>query len=182
MAERTADRSGSLVESHKGYDPRIIFFYFVILALLVVLVGGLAYQQLTRVGMYTEREKQQNQRRILVPGPRGNIYDREGRLLVGNRPRFAVTLNLDELKGEFWHEYLRVRKNYRELGDKDLPDRAQMEQIARYSVIQRQMDIINRALGRDEKVDGENLNRHYKRDLLLPYILLGDLKPEEYAE
>jgi len=39
MAERIADRPGSLVESHKGYDPRIIFFYFVILGLFLVLVA-----------------------------------------------------------------------------------------------------------------------------------------------
>jgi len=79
---------------------------------------------------------QQNQRRILVPGPRGNIYDREGRLLVGNRPRFAVTMHLDELRKEFRREYIKVRKAYRELGDKDIPDSNELAQIARYSVVQ----------------------------------------------
>jgi hypothetical protein len=59
----------------------------------------------------------QSQRRVLVPGPRGNIYDREGNLLVGNRPRFAVVLYLDELRREFRDEYIRVRKNYRASGD-----------------------------------------------------------------
>lgn len=43
-----AERSGSLVESHKGYDPRIILFYFLIAALLLTLAGGLAYQQLIK--------------------------------------------------------------------------------------------------------------------------------------
>src|SRR5947209_4161023 len=161
MAEQTVERSSSLVETHKGYDPRIILFYFVVALLLVVLVCGLAYQQIFRSDLYHDREQQQNQRRILTPGPRGNIYDREGRLLVGNRARFAVTLYLDELRKEFRHEYIHVRKNYRELGDKDMPNAGQMELIARYSVVQQYLDQVNRALGRSEKVDAASLNRHF---------------------
>src|SRR5262245_51565954 len=93
-----ADRSGNLVESFKGYDPRIIFFYFVLAALLVTLVAGLAYQQLIKTDAHASAERQQNQRRIIFPGPRGNIYDRNGQMLVGNNHRFAVRLYLDELK------------------------------------------------------------------------------------
>jgi len=181
MVDKSTERSGGLVEAHKGYDPRTIFFYFVVAALLLALASGLAYQQIFKTDYYHERERQQNQRRILVPGPRGNIYDREGRLLVGNRPRFAVTLYLDELRKEFRHEYIKVRKNYRELGDKDIPDSNQMAQIARYSVVQGYLDQVNAALGRSEKVNATELNRHFHGELLLPYILVDDLKPEEYA-
>ena len=176
-----ADRSGNLVESHKGYDPRIVFFHFIIAALLLVLVGGLAWQQLFKTDVYHDRERTQNQRRILIPGPRGNIYDRDGRLLVGNRPRFAVVLYLDELRSEFGREYIRVRRNYRDTGDKDLPSSGQMEQIARASVVQHYLDQINRILHRNERVDGTDLRRHFSRQLLLPYTLLDDLAPRDYA-
>ena len=181
MADKNSERSGGLIESHKGYDPRTIFFYFVVAVLLLALTGGLAYQQLIKTDEYHEKEKQQNQRRILVPGPRGNIYDREGRLLVGNRPRFAVTLYLDGLRKEFHREYLKVRKAYRELDDKDIPNSTQLAQIARYSVVQSYLDKVNAALGRSEKLNADDLNRHYHGELLLPYILVDDLKPEEYA-
>ena len=77
-----ADRSGSLVESFKSYQPRVVFFYFVIVLLLLTLGGGLAYQQLFRRDRHRDSERMQNQRRILVPGPRGNIYDREDRKSV----------------------------------------------------------------------------------------------------
>lgn len=182
MAVQAPERSGSLVESHKGYDPRLIVFYFIVGLLLLILACGLAYQQLFRADEYHERERQQTQRRILTPGPRGNIYDRDGRLLVGNRARFAVTLYLDELRKEFRREYIVVRRNYREVGDKDIPNARQMELIARFAVVQRYLNQVNRALGRTEKLDGPALNRHFSQHLLLPYILLDDLSAEEYSK
>jgi len=177
-----ASRSGSLVESHRALEPRIIFFHFAIVALLLTLAGGLAYQQLIKTNVYQDRERVQNQRRVLIPGPRGNIYDRENRLLVGNRPRFGVVLYLDELRKEFRLEFIRVRKNYREAGDKELPSNGQMEQIARTAVVQRYLDQIDGILHRNEQVDTRDLARHFSRQLLLPYTLLDDLGADDYAK
>ena len=107
-----AERTGSLVESHKSYDLRIIFFYFAAAALLLVLAGGLAYQQIIKTSSHQKTEEKQNQRRVLVPGPRGNIYARDGAtILVGNRSRFAVMLHLDELKSELRREHIRIHNN-----------------------------------------------------------------------
>lgn len=176
-----ADRSGNLVESHKSYQPRLVTFYFIIALLLLGVTAGLARRQLFMSDAYHEQERQQNQRRILVPGPRGNIYDREGRLLVGNRPRFAVVLYLDELRQEFRREFIRIRTNYRATGDRDLPSSRQMEAIAHTSVVQRYLDGINAILHRSERVDSASLERHFARQLLLPYTLIDDLEPDEYA-
>lgn len=177
-----AERSGSLVETHQTFQPRIVFFHFVVAALLLTLAGGLVYQQLIKTDVYQDRERVQNQRRVLVPGPRGNIYDRNGVLLVGNRPRFAAVLYLDELRTEFRREFIRVRKNYRDSGDKDLPTSGQLEQIARASVVQRYLDQINALIHRQERVDSTDLRRHFSSRLLLPYTLVDDLTPEEYAK
>lgn len=182
MPEANAERSGGLVEAHKGYDPRTLFFYLVVAVLLLALAAGLAYQQLIKADIYHERERQQNQRRILVPGPRGNIYDREGRLLVGNRPRFAVIIHLDELRREFLKTTRTIRKSYRELDDKDIPSSSEIAQIARYNVVQRYLDQVNAILGRTDKVSAADLNRHFHGELLLPFTLVDDLKPEEYAK
>src|SRR5690606_10999958 len=140
-----------------------------------------SYQQLLRTDYYHESAKVQNQRRILVPGPRGNIYDREGRLLVGNRARFAVTLYLDELRPEFRREYLRIRNNYRDADDRNLPSAGQIERIARHAVVQRYLDIVNRILDRDMVADSNDLHRHYLQQRLLPFVLVEDLTPEERA-
>ena len=178
-----AERSGSLVESHRSYDPRIIFFYFATAALLLVLVSGLAWQQLFKNRQHHDAEEVQNQRRILVPGPRGNIYARDGvTVLVGNRPRFAVLLHLDELKSELRREHIRIRKNYLASSEKkDLPTYDQLERLARVSVVQRYLDELNRVLRRDEHVEASALHRHFNRQLLLPYPILTDLAPDDFA-
>lgn len=181
MAGHSPDQSGSLLESHKGYDPRVILFYFIIALLLCVLAGGIAFQQLFKADVHHDRERMQSQRRILVPGPRGNLYDRDGRLLVGNRPRFAAVLYLDELRSEFRREYIRIRKNYRESGDKDVPTSSQMEQLARTSVVQRYLDQVNDILRRNDQVNPRNLRNHFARELLLPYTLRDDLEAADYA-
>lgn len=178
-----ADRSGSLVESHKGYDPRVIFFYFAITALLLVLTVGLAWQQVIKTPAHQVTERVQSQRRILIPGPRGNIYARDGAtILVGNRPRFAVLLHLDELKTQLLREHIRIRKNFLATGEKkDAPTYDQLERLARVSVVQSYLDQINQLLHRSEQVDTRTLQRHFESQLLLPYPLLANLAPEEFA-
>src|SRR5215216_4846880 len=156
-----SDRSGSLVESYKGYDPRVILFYFVVAALMLLLAGGLSYQQLFKTDAHNKLERRQNQRRVLVPGPRGEIRDREGRLLVGNRSRFSVVLYLDELRSEIQKEYKLIRIAYRDSGDKDLPNDDQMTKIARVTVAQRYLDQVARVLKREIKIEPESLQKHF---------------------
>lgn len=170
-----------LIETHSARNPRMFLFYGLLAAMLALLAGGLAYRQLVKTLLYSERERLQNQRRVIVPGPRGNIYDRDGKILVGNRPRFSVVLSLAELRSEFRAEYKVVKANYSKLPTGERPDTEQMSRIARASVAQRYLDQINFILGRSEKVRTDDLRRHIDRTLLLPFILLDDLAPEEYA-
>jgi penicillin-binding protein 2 len=176
------ERSGSLIDSKTGYDLRLIAFHGLVALMLIVLTGGLAYQQLIKGAIHHEEERQQNERRVITPGPRGNIFDRYGRLLVGNRPRFAVVLYLDELRPDFRQEFIRIRNNYRKTGDQDLPSSAQLDRLAHVSVVQRYLDQVDAILGRTGDVDGAALQRHLERQLLLPYTLIDDLKAEEFAQ
>lgn len=177
-----ADRSGNLFESHKGYDPRIRVFYFIAGALMLLLTGGLAYQQIIKADVHDAREKQQSQRRVLIPGPRGNIYDRNGQVLVRNRPRHAVVVYLDELQAEFLREFRRIRKNYRETGDKDLPSADQLWLLARASIVQGYLNQVNTILGTTIEVDAEKLKKHYDRERFLPFALIEDLASGDYAQ
>jgi penicillin-binding protein 2 len=169
------------IETHSARNPRLLLFHLALLVGVVVLVVGLGYRQLFHSGLYSERERLQNQRRVISPGPRGNILDREGRVLVGNRPRFSVVLYLAELRAELRAEYIKVIRNYRDYTKSDRPTPDQLERIARASVTQRYLDRVNFILGRDEKVRPADLDRHFSQTLLLPYVLLDDLTPAEYA-
>ncbi len=165
----------------RASNPRLQFFYLPLILGGIALALGLVYQQLFRSDLAREKEEVQSQRRIIVPGPRGNIYDRDGHILVGNRPRFAVILNLDELSSEFFREYIEIRKAYRENDDIDLPTATEMRQIARFSVVQRYLDRVDRALDRKTELDARKLNRHFNAQRLLPYALIEDLSGDEYA-
>jgi penicillin-binding protein 2 len=170
-----------LIETHSARNPRLLLFHGVVAALLLLLTSGLVYRQLFRTTLYNERERLQSLRRIVVPGPRGNLYDRDGQMLVGNRPRFSVVLNLAELRSEFRAEYRKIEKNYASAEPRDRPNDSQLSRIARAAVAQRYLDQINALIGRREEVRTAELNRHFTQSLLLPYVLLNDLAPEEYA-
>ncbi|MBA4137543.1 MAG: peptidoglycan glycosyltransferase [Opitutus sp.] len=159
----------------------MLVFYGVIGAIVLTLTSGMAYRQLFKSGLYSERERIQNQRRVIVPGPRGNIYDRDGKVLVGNRARFSVVLNLAELRGELRAEFSKVLRNYRALPKEDRPTADQLNRIARTAVAQRYLDQVNGILARQEKVRSRDIDRHFAQTLLLPFILLDDLAPDEYA-
>jgi len=171
----------SIVESQKSYDPRVLFFYGALGLLLLVLIVGLGYRQLVRADAYAEAEKMQNQRRVLIPGPRGNITDREGRVLVGNHPRFSAVLDPAQLRPEFRRELIQIVRNYRAMDREIRPSLGELTSLARAAVAQRYLDQINTILGRQERVDSAKLDRHIGQQLLLPFILVDDLTPSEYA-
>lgn len=173
--------SSAPIETHAARNPRLLAFYGLVALLVLVLIAGVGYQQLFQSWKNSEEERIQSQRRIIVPGPRGNIYDREGRVLVGNRARFSVVLNLADLRPELRTEYRRVVENYRKFPKEERPTGDQLARIARQAVAQRYLDQINGILARREQVKPRDLDRHFNQTLLLPYTLLDDLSPEEYA-
>jgi penicillin-binding protein 2 len=172
---------------HEG-DPkrhvprgRLVLLYGVAATLCTLLLGGMAWQQLWRFPEHREAEARQNYRRILTPGPRGNIFDREGRLLVGNRPVFNAVISLNDraVRAEFRQEYRQRAEELRSM--QAHVDRLRLNVESRRAVVQRYLDELNALLGRDDKVDSRELERHFSKSLLLPFTLMSDLAPEEYA-
>lgn len=153
--------------------------YVVIGICMVTLVGGLGYRQLVLKEEYVAAETRQNYRRILMPGPRGNIYDRHGELLVGNRPLFSAVVYLNELRSEFREEYFRLARNRRQKG---LPlDRLELNTEARENIVQYYINRINSILDKRIDVDPRRIERHFSQNLLLPFPLVEDLTMENYA-
>jgi penicillin-binding protein 2 len=153
--------------------------YLVIGICMLLLASGLAFRQLVQRESFAEAAERQNYRRILMPGPRGIIYDREGRVLVGNRPLFSAVVYLNELRREFREEYYRLVRWNRQHGL--TPDRYTLNTDARQNVVQHYMNRINSLLGTGIEVESEDIERHFSQSLLLPFTLYSDLEPEDYA-
>jgi penicillin-binding protein 2 len=92
----------------------------------LVLVGFLFWLQVVEIGKYQEKEELQTRRRILLPAPRGEIFDREGKLLVGNQSRHSAVIFLDQIREDFRIRYLGNVRNIREIRD-SLPEAASLE-------------------------------------------------------
>ncbi len=75
---------------------RTYLFSLVILTGLLSLVMALAYRQLLQGYYWQEQMLRGSTRVVKLPAPRGNILDRNGVVLVDNRPSYNVALYLDE--------------------------------------------------------------------------------------
>lgn len=185
----------SQFDVHRRENPRIVFFFWIVLLSGATLVFGLGWRQLIANQKYEAIEKRQTERRILTPGPRGDIYDRKGNLLVGNRPHYSAVVYLDDLRREFRSEYSaiiraereRLKEAYETTPETErteaslIPNYNDLQWVARQNVIQRYIDEINRITGSADTVSTRKIIRHFNEQLLLPLALVEDLKPDEYA-
>ncbi len=77
---------------------RIRFLLVLIWLALGVLGTRLWMIQVARGHQFAERQEQQSIRRVRLPGARGRLYDRVGRVLADNRPSYGVAVYLEELR------------------------------------------------------------------------------------
>ena len=70
----------------------------VLSAFFILLALGLFYNQVARYGYYSRLSRNNSIRIIPIAGPRGNIYDRNGKLLVTNRLSFDLVAVSSELR------------------------------------------------------------------------------------
>lgn len=180
MTLKSKEITPKSVRSYNAWNGRILVLLVIFGLCCLTLIGGLGYRQIILNKDYLQKEEHQSLRRILQPGSRGNIYDRHGNLLVGNRPRFAVVAYLNELRGEFRKEYMATVKK---LKTSKIPfNRHDIQKQSRARVLQRYLDHINQLIGRTEPVNAKELERHFHQRILLPLPLINDLTPEEFAK
>ena len=89
---------------------RLIIFRIFFGTLFSILTVFLVYRQFFQYQEFKEQERKQGQRRIIRPGPRGDIFDRNGRLLIGNKANFSAKLHLGSIDGEIWEKKKKLRK------------------------------------------------------------------------
>ena len=89
MERKTADRT---VNDRKVINKKLNVFIAVMLLVFLVLGARVAYLQIFETERYRTLARENSLRLVSIAAPRGEIYDRSGVKLVGNRPLYNVTL------------------------------------------------------------------------------------------
>jgi penicillin-binding protein 2 len=183
---------------HKGFNFRLALLVGLVAGASLTLIMGLVWRQLIAAQPYEAIERRQTERRIILPGPRGAIYDRHGRLLVGNRPHYSAAVYLDDLRPDFRKTYSKMIRAERKrlafeqqsrnpkFSDTETPppapDYHAIQWEARLHVIQKQLDHIQAITGLKKELSRKKIIRHYNEKRLLPLRLVEDLSPQHYAQ
>ncbi|MDR2863794.1 MAG: hypothetical protein LBV54_08015 [Puniceicoccales bacterium] len=161
--------------------------------LFLILVLRLATLQLLDEEGYKQSANTQSRRLVIIPAPRGNIYDRAGHLLVGNRPAHNVVADVAALQNEMNEELTRLRREERAArraavpGENGKLSRArddELREIAPVNVLQQYLDKVNRVIGRQETLDAKAVIQHLtklSRTRAIPITIVRDLTEAELA-
>jgi penicillin-binding protein 2 len=75
---------------------RLKILFFIVAGVMICLLLRLAWMQILQGAQYKRVADQNRTRQVIEQAPRGIMYDRNGAVLVTNRPSFAVSLILSE--------------------------------------------------------------------------------------
>src|SRR5215216_6206493 len=87
-------------DSSQNLRARLRFVQVLAIVMLGLLSVRLYILQVVRGERYAEIAENQRRRRLLIPAPRGMIFDREGRVIVDSRPTYNVILSREDVKGK----------------------------------------------------------------------------------
>jgi len=174
------------VEPYTQRNTRLYIFYWIFGLMGFTLFLALGYKQIVCYDDYIRKAEKQTLRRIVSPGARGDIYDRNGKLLVGNEGRFSAVVYFNEVRKEFREEYTRLKADevarQRAAGAAKVSvDASVISKQARENILQGYIDKINAILKTDYKLDATDFNRHFSERMLLPLPLVKDLSYREHA-
>ncbi|MCK5707413.1 MAG: penicillin-binding protein 2 [Candidatus Aureabacteria bacterium] len=86
------------VSRHVSYQFNLKVIQTAIFLMFLVLVLRIWNLQIIHGEEYRELSKNNRVRKIVLPAPRGNIYDRNGKLLADTRPSYNLTVFLEDIK------------------------------------------------------------------------------------
>ena len=132
-----------------------------VLALLTVgsiwaLAARLHTIQVRESGSYESSQKKQSVRRVLLPAPRGRIFDRDGNLLADNRPSYCIAVYVEELRRPgAWSNTV--------------------------NAVDQRIDELSAALGLPRQISRAEIRRHISRRLPLPLLAWQDIDERTLA-
>jgi penicillin-binding protein 2 len=193
-----------VVDELKKNDPHLRLVALMLAVGLCVLLAGLWWVQIVSSREYQEHFTTQAFRTIRLPAVRGKILDREGRVLAENRPRYNLSLYLDDLHLQFdaaYGELLKAaraaqkqriaaaeKKLGRSLNKAERKEYAlkpdyleQLRIAARDRVANAIVAQLGQKMGEPVSFDATQFNRHYATRLALPFPVLKNLDADQLA-
>jgi len=81
-------------------SARIAVFQYSAVAVFLLLISGFWRLQVQNPQFYDERAQANSIKSVPIPGPRGRILDRDGRVIVDNHSSFSLILAREQAKEE----------------------------------------------------------------------------------
>lgn len=181
-------------------DPPLRVLTLIVLAGLLILLGGLWWVQIISYHHHTENERDQSYRTVRIPAIRGKILDRNGMVLAENRPSYNVVLYIEELRTQFEEEFRRIRpmrtvtksppfwKRWLKVkSPKTVParltanEREALNAQARFNVAQRVVNKVSQAIGVAIPFTEKDFALHYTQLRALPMPIVENLDEPQLA-
>ncbi|MDR2720826.1 MAG: hypothetical protein LBB15_00870 [Puniceicoccales bacterium] len=164
----------------KESKNRIKVFRCIAIAIFIYLFCGLFFRQIVQNSHFRQKLRRQSIRRIILPAMRGNIYDRNGNILVTNRPIFSLNLYLDELSQDFRKKFIKRVRECSKFGKKF--DREQIRTEIRELVVNEILSTVEKAVGKHIHISGQKINKHISQRPMLPMTVLYDISTEDCSK
>jgi len=129
----------------------------ILMAVAFLFLGSVIWRiQVIGSGRYIDSMERQSMRRVRLPGTRGRILDRNGVCLADNRPNYCIAVYVEELrKPGKWARTVDA-----------------VEQV---------IDELAATLRQERLVTREDIGRHIRKRLALPFLAWNDIGPEALA-
>lgn len=191
----------------KKDDRSLRILAMVLLSGMLILMAGLWNVQIVSARKHEDNLRSQSFRSVRVPGVRGKIFDRNGLVMAENGPRYDINLYLEELPPYFLREYTnrvlpeyfaknppppatnQARSGLFGLFGKKEPSRprlsratsAALQAEARYRVASNILLQVSSFLQQPKQLEQPRFQRHYTRNLFVPFPLMMNLQPQQVA-
>ena len=145
-------------------------------------IGKLWWVQVVNHKKYTDKIRGSGEVTVRIPSVRGEIRDRNGLVLVGNRPSFSVDFMLDEMVKGYGEAFgkrnvpkakhiFTVGGVYKETQEPDVAKIVQETVLPRLE-----------QLGLRDDISVKQLIKHYYTDRLVPFTYMEDIKFSDMAK
>jgi len=118
---------------------RTRLFIFAVIIIFFFLISRLAYLQIINYDYYWERAEKNRLRILPITAPRGEIFDRNGRQLVTNRPGFTVSLV--DLGSGYSERTIACLAEFLEMEEEEIQEKIDSQYYRRYLPVRLKMDV-----------------------------------------